>query len=71
MTTLLTRSIAGQALLQTNSPLGKLRGRWHEYRGVPMIVTYHPAALLRFPDYKRGTWEDMQLLLKRYDEMKG
>jgi DNA polymerase len=36
-----------------------------------MLVTYHPAALLRFPAYKRDTWEDVQMLRKRYDEMKG
>ncbi|MFH1686819.1 MAG: uracil-DNA glycosylase [bacterium] len=63
--------IAGQALLQTKTPLGKLRKLWHEYEGVPLIVTYHPAALLRFPAYKRDTWEDMQMLLARYKEMIG
>ncbi len=59
--------IAGQALLDTNTPLGKLRGQWHEYHGVPMMVTYHPAALLRFPGYKRDTWADMKMLKARYD----
>ncbi len=57
--------IAGQALLKTSTPLGRLRGQWHEYEGIPTIVTYHPAALLRFPTYKKGTWEDMQTLLER------
>ena len=37
-----------------------MRGRWHEVRGVPIRVTYHPAALLRNPQWKRPTWEDMQ-----------
>jgi DNA polymerase len=63
--------IAAQALLKTTTPLGKLRGRWHEYEGVPMLVTYHPAALLRFQAYKKDTWADMQMLRARYDELVG
>ena len=62
--------IAAQALLQTTTPLGKLRLHWHEYEGVPLLVTYHPAALLRFEAYKKDTWEDMQLFKARYDEIK-
>jgi DNA polymerase len=62
--------IAAQGLLQTTRPLGKLRGEWHNYEGVPMLVTYHPAALLRFPQYKRDTWTDMQLVMARLEEMK-
>jgi uracil-DNA glycosylase family 4 len=62
--------IAAQALLQTSTPLGKLRNRWHEYEGVPLWITYHPAALLRFQAYKRDTWEDMKILKARYDELK-
>jgi len=61
--------IAAQGLLKTTTPLGKLRRRWHEHEGVPVLVTYHPAALLRFPAYKKETWEDMQLLRARYDEL--
>lgn len=63
--------IAAQALLDTKTPLGKLRGTWHEFEGVPLLVTYHPAALLRFASYKKDTWEDMQKLRARYDEMIG
>lgn len=62
--------IAAQALLRTSTPLGKLRNQWHEFEGVPMMVTYHPAALLRFPGYKRDTWEDVKKLKARYDELK-
>ena len=62
--------IAAQALLNTTTPLGKLRRNWHSYEGVPMMVTYHPAALLRFQKYKRDTWEDMQMLLAKYESMK-
>ncbi len=61
--------VAAKGLLKTNSSLGKLRGRWHEFRGMQVLVTYHPAALLRFPSYKKDTWEDMKKLRARYDEM--
>ena len=63
--------IAAQALLETKTPLGKLRGTFHEYCGVPLLVTYHPAALLRFQSYKKDTWEDMQRLKARLDELTG
>lgn len=63
--------IAAQFLLNTTTPLGKLRGHWHEYEGTPMLVTYHPAALLRFPEYKKETWADMQFFKARYDQMSG
>ncbi len=61
--------ISAQALLQTTTPLGKLRKQWHDFHGIPFIVTYHPAALLRFQQYKKDTWEDVQMLRSRYDEM--
>jgi len=61
--------VSAQALLQTTTPLGKLRGQWHDFNGVPLIVTYHPAALLRFPTYKRPTWEDVLKLRAKYDEL--
>jgi DNA polymerase len=63
--------IAAQGLLRTTTPLGKMRGRWHEFEGIPSLVTYHPAALLRFQAYKKDTWEDMKLLKTRYDELTG
>jgi len=62
--------IAGQSLLKTNSSLTLLRGKVHDYRGIPLLVTYHPAALLRNPNWKRPCWEDMQQFRKLYDEMK-
>ena len=62
--------IAGQALLNTKTPLGRLRQRWHEFEGVPVLVTYHPAALLRFPAYKRDTWDDMKLVMNKLAEQK-
>ena len=62
--------IAGQSLLKTNSSLTLLRGKVHDYRGIPLMVTYHPAALLRNPNWKRPCCEDMQQIRKLYEEMK-
>jgi DNA polymerase len=62
-------TFAAQTLLQTKEPIGKLRGRLHRYYGVPVIVTYHPAALLRNPSWKRPTWEDVQLARKFLDRV--
>lgn len=61
--------ISAQALLQTSTPLGKLRKKWHEFEGIPLIVTYHPAALLRFQAYKKDCWEDIQMLREKYDQL--
>jgi uracil-DNA glycosylase family 4 len=60
-------SCAVQHLLETTQSLGRLRGRFHDYRGIPVLVTYHPAYLLphRSPEKKRDVWQDMQLLMKR------
>lgn len=57
--------IAAQALLGNEDPIGRTRGRWFEVLGVPTLVTYHPAALLRNPALKRPTWEDMQQVRDR------
>ena len=61
--------IAAQTLLRTNAPLSRLRGTVHTLHGMKILVTYHPAALLRNPHLKRPTWEDMQLLRKEYDRL--
>jgi DNA polymerase len=52
--------IAAQTLLGNDLPIGRMRGQWFNVLGVPVMVTYHPAALLRNPALKRPTWEDMQ-----------
>ncbi len=52
---------AVQSLLQSNEPIGKLRGRVHSYAGVPLVVTYHPAYLLRTPTDKALAWDDLCL----------
>jgi DNA polymerase len=53
--------IAAQNLLKTQVPLGKLRGEVHRYEGTPVVVTYHPAYLLRSQTEKRRAWEDLKL----------
>jgi uracil-DNA glycosylase family 4 len=60
-------SCAAQNLLDTTQGIGKLRGRFHEYKGIPVMCTYHPAFLLpgRSPHKKREVWEDMKKLLER------
>ena len=44
--------------------IGKLRGKFHSFRGVKVVCTYHPAFLLRSPSFKKETWEDMKLLMR-------
>lgn len=60
-------SCAATNLLQTTLSIGKLRGRFHDWRGIPVIATYHPAYLLphRSPEKKKEVWEDMKMLLAR------
>jgi len=60
-------NFAAQTLLDTKLGIGKLRGQVHVYHGVPLIATYHPAALLRNPAWKRPTWEDVQLARRLFD----
>ncbi len=64
--------ISAQTLLNTSEPMKNLRSRFHPFHnGVELLVTFHPAALLRNPAWKRDTWEDVKLLRKRYDELTG
>lgn len=58
---------AAQHLLGTTASLGKLRGRFHDYKGIPVMCTYHPAYLLphRNPAKKKDVWEDMKMLMAR------
>ena len=55
-------SFAARALLRTQDPISRLRGRIHEYRGSKLIPTFHPAYLLRNPSSKKEVWEDMKLV---------
>jgi len=56
-------AVAAQNLLDTTTPIGKLRGRLHDYNGIKVVCTYHPAYLLRNPGAKKPTWDDIQLLM--------
>ena len=60
---------AGNGLLGKSSSLASLRGKFNDFYGLPLMVTYHPAALLRNPQWKRPTWEDVKLLRTRYDQL--
>lgn len=59
--------IAAQTLTGSSEGIGRLRGRWHEWRGIPVLATYHPSALLRDESYKRPAWEDLKLLKNRIE----
>ena len=56
---------ATQALLGATAPMGKLRGQWFDWHGIPLMPTFHTAYLLRNPEAKREVWEDMKAVLKR------
>jgi DNA polymerase len=57
---------AAELLVGVKGTIGALRGKIYRYQGAKLIVTYHPAACLRSPSYKRPVWEDMQLLAREY-----
>lgn len=57
-------AVAAQNLLSTTQSIGKLRGAVHDYRGIGVVCTYHPAYLLRNPSAKKYAWEDMKLLMR-------
>lgn len=63
--------IAVSALLKTKTPLSRLRGTFHDYQGIPLLVTYHPAYLLRNPNEKKSAWQDLQLLQREYIRLTG
>jgi DNA polymerase len=56
--------VAVAAILNTTQSMGKTRGKWHRYRGIPTLATYHPSYLLRTPSAKKDAWEDLQMLMK-------
>ena len=57
-------AVAAQNLLDTQTAIGRLRGKVHEYRGIKVVCTYHPAYLLRNPSAKKHTWDDMKMLMR-------
>ena len=68
--------VAAKAILSTPIALGKLRGKWHDYKSLKLnktintIASYHPAFLLRSPQYKKASWQDLQMLQKKLNNEK-
>jgi uracil-DNA glycosylase len=60
-------STAAEAMLGVRRSLGELRGKVHTYNGIPLVVTYHPAALLRNPNWKKPTWDDVRIARQLLD----
>jgi DNA polymerase len=60
-------TFSGKLLTRSDRPLGKLRGEVYSYEGVPLVITYHPAALLRNQGWSRAAWDDLQLLRQVMD----
>lgn len=54
--------ISAHVMLQSSASLGQLRGRVHDWRGIPLVVTYHPSAVLRDSTLRRPVWDDLKLL---------
>jgi uracil-DNA glycosylase len=57
-------AVAAKTLLALNAPMAELRGRWYDFRGTKLAVTYHPAFLLRDPRQKKEAWKDLQRVMK-------
>jgi uracil-DNA glycosylase family 4 len=60
-------STAAEAMLGVRKSLAELRGKVHTYNGIPLVVTYHPAALLRNPNWKKPTWDDVRIARQLLD----
>lgn len=63
--------IAAQNILGTTTGINRLRGQFYEYRGIPLLPTYHPSALLRNEEMKRPAWEDLKMFRARLEEITG
>ena len=59
------RSSSKNTLLAINAPMSELRGRWYDFRGTKLAVTYHPAFLLRDPRQKKEAWKDLQMVVMK------
>ncbi len=62
-------NVAAQTLLNTKNPMNRLRGKFHRFGNALLMPTYHPAALLRNPDYKKYVWEDVQMIQREYEKL--
>jgi uracil-DNA glycosylase len=60
-------AVAAKTLLAINAPMSELRGRWYDFRGTKLAVTYHPAFLLRDPRQKKEAWKDLQRVMNELD----
>jgi DNA polymerase len=58
---------AAHSLLKTEDSVARMRGKWHDYHGIPLRVTYHPSYLLRKPEDKKFCWQDVQEIMKRLE----
>jgi uracil-DNA glycosylase family 4 len=57
-------AVAAKTLLAVNAPMSELRGKWYDFRGTKLAITYHPAFLLRDPRQKKETWKDLQMVMR-------
>jgi len=64
-------TFAAHTLLKSETPITALRGRFHQYQGIALMPTYHPAYLLRNPSAKKTVWDDVQLIMKRLENIQG
>lgn len=64
-------ALAGQTLIDPNLRITRDRGKWHKYRGIDIVATYHPAALLRDSALKRPVWEDFKVIRDYYRNLAG
>jgi|SRR5690554_1091141 len=63
-------ALAGKALIDPNLRITRERGQWHKYRGIDIVATFHPAALLRDPSRKRPVWEDFKVIRDYYRKLR-
>lgn len=64
-------SVAAKAFLNTNEGITKIHGRWFYFKGIPLLPTFHPAYLLRNPEIKKASWEDLKIIRAAYDIIAG
>jgi DNA polymerase len=62
-------NVAAHSLLNTTTPMNRLRGRFHKFGQALLMPTYHPSALFRTPEYKKLVWEDVQMIQKEYEKL--
>lgn len=61
--------IAGHKMLDSQAPLNQLRGQFFDYNGIPLMITYHPSALLRDENLKKPAWEDLKMFKRKLDDL--